>query len=297
MSGIRVYNFREGDRSEYLANYLLSGLGLVTAVSRQEDIGFDFYCQLADQEAGNLSFGYPFVIQIKSFGVDNIIYGENNPDKWKIENLNWLFRLEIPFFIGIVCKEQMRLDFYNTSPLNFIFFENPNPSIIILKIRYENGSKDIGRPVSQVIPNWQSDKGDGNKYIVDLGAPIITINNADLHDINKLKDKKDMLKNIISLEQENYLFRKLKVPYFRWTYNIKTNGDIQPAWAHLVPKKGYVLADIYSSSLAQSIISIAINLYSVGKINEALELKPILKKVKQELVPQNLRDNFPELFN
>lgn len=30
MSGIRLYSFSEGDRSEYLANYLLSGLGLVT---------------------------------------------------------------------------------------------------------------------------------------------------------------------------------------------------------------------------------------------------------------------------
>jgi len=89
MSGTRLYNFREGDRSEYLANYLLSGLGLVTVVPRQEDIGFDFYCQLADQEKGNLTFGYPFIVQIKSNSQDEIIYGDTSQDKWKKENIEW----------------------------------------------------------------------------------------------------------------------------------------------------------------------------------------------------------------
>jgi hypothetical protein len=296
MSGIRAYNFREGDRSEYLANYLLSGLGLVTAVSRQEDIGFDFYCQLADQEIGNLSFGYPFIIQVKSYGVDNISYGETDPNKWKAENLNWLFRLEIPLLIGVVCKKRMRLDIYNTSPLHFLFFENPNPSIIELKLRYESDSKNIDRPNKQSIDNWQSGKGDGNKYLVDLGNPIVTIGNEDLHDHEKLKNKKDMLKNIVALEQENYLFRKLKVPFFRWIFNVKTNGDIQPTWAHLVPQN-YNLADLYSSSLAQSIISIAINLKSRGKAQEALALKPLLKKIHPTVLPIGIKENFPDLFN
>ena len=297
MSGIRVYNFREGDRSEYLANYLLSGLGLVTAVARQEDIGFDFYCQLADQEIGNLSFGYPFIIQVKSYGVDSIIYGELNPDKWKAENLSWLFRLEIPLLIGVVCKKKMRLDIYNTSPLNFIFFEHPNPSILELKFRYDNDDiNNISRPSIQAIENWQNGKGDGNKYIVDIGSPIITINNEDLHNTVQLKNKKDMLKNIVSLEQENYLFRKLKVPFFRWTYNIKTNSEIQPAWAHLIAQN-FELADLYSSSLAQSIISIAINLKSRGKHQEALALKPILKKIKSTVIPPEIKNTFSDLFD
>lgn len=241
-----------------------------------------------------MSFGYPFLIQIKSYGADNIVYGETDPKYWKPENIKWLFRLEIPLFIGIVSKKEMRLDIYNTSPLNFIFFENPDPSIIEFKFGGGNSTANIGRPTVQQINNWSIGKGDGNKYILDLGSPIITITNEDLHDLGKLKNKKDMLKNIVLLEQENYLFRKLKVPFFRWIVNINTNVNIQPAWAHLIPKI-FDLNDLYSSSLAQSIISIAINLKSRGKEQGTLALKPILKKIHS--VPQNLKDTFEDLFD
>jgi hypothetical protein len=44
MSGVRLYNRLQGDRSEYLAVYILSALGLVTQAPRQEDIGFDLVC-------------------------------------------------------------------------------------------------------------------------------------------------------------------------------------------------------------------------------------------------------------
>lgn len=296
MSGIRVYNFREGDRSEYVANYILSGLGLVTAVSRQEDIGFDFYCQLADQESGILSFGFPFVIQVKSYGIENIVYGEMNPKKWKAENINWLFRLEIPLLIGVASKKRMRLDFYNTSPLNFIYFENRNPSIIELKLQSESDNVTVDKPQKQSLENWQSDKGDGNKYVVDLGNPLITIDNEDLQDVEKLKNKKDMLRSIILMEQENYLFRKLKVPFFCWTKGIKANEEIHREWAHLMPLS-LQLSDLFSPSLAQCIISIAINLTVRGKENIAQELKPLLKRINKENIPSEIKTNFPQLFD
>lgn len=295
MSGIRVYNFREGDRSEYLANYLLSGLGLVTAVPRQEDIGFDFYCQLADKEKGNLSFGYPFIIQIKSYGEQNIIYGQTNPEKWNKENISWLFQLKIPLLVGVVCKKNMKLYIYNTSPLNFLSFENPNPSIVEFKINYDNVSKDIIRPNQLQIDNWQNDKGDGYKYIVDLGNPIVTIDNEDIHDIDILKNKKNMLKNLISLEQENYLFRELRVPFIRWAIKVDTNKEIHLAWAHLTPNN-FDIIDLYNSSLAQSIISIAINLKRSGKEQDALSLKPILQKIHPNNIPHNIKKNFSDLF-
>lgn len=50
-TGTRFHNFREGDRSEYLAVYLLSRLGLVTQVPRQEDIGFGAWIRRSIVEA------------------------------------------------------------------------------------------------------------------------------------------------------------------------------------------------------------------------------------------------------
>lgn len=63
-TGTRFYNWREGDRSEYLAVYLLSALGLVTQVPRQEDIGFDLVCNLAEQESGIQSFRHHYLGQM-----------------------------------------------------------------------------------------------------------------------------------------------------------------------------------------------------------------------------------------
>jgi len=62
----RHFNWRQGDRSELLADYLLSGIGITTPIRRQDDTGFDFYCSVSDQEKGVLTFGFPYIIQIKS---------------------------------------------------------------------------------------------------------------------------------------------------------------------------------------------------------------------------------------
>jgi hypothetical protein len=41
MSGKQVFNWRESDRSEHLAGFLLSALGMATPVERQEELGAD----------------------------------------------------------------------------------------------------------------------------------------------------------------------------------------------------------------------------------------------------------------
>lgn len=88
-----------------------------------------------------------------------------------------------------------------------------------------------------------------------------------------------MFRNIVFLEQENYLFHKLKVPFLRWTRIIKTNGDITPGWYHLIPKE-FKFGDFYGSAFAHSIVSIAINLEANGRREEALELQPVLRKIR-----------------
>lgn len=295
MSGLRTYNFREGDRSEYLANYLLSGLGLVTPVPRQEDIGFDFYCQLADQETGNLSFGFPFILQVKSDSVNKITYGETDPNKWKAENINWLFRLELPLFIGIVDKKGMKLSFYNTSPLNFIFFENPNPTMLELIPRMEFNDSDVGRPTKEAIENWPKDKGDGYKYTVDLCNPFLTIDNDDIYNHGSLTAKKTILRKFIILEQQNQRFRSLNIPHFYWTLKIKPNEDMAPAWIYMAAENPVILESLFFY-LGPGIISLAINLKQNKQTELALQLKPYLARIPTSIVPSGLKDAHPDLF-
>ena len=282
MSGVRSYPFREGDRSEYLASYLLSGIGLVTSVPRQEDIGFDFYCQLSDNEEGSLTFGYPFIVQIKSNNSD-IVYGSNSHEKWNENSLKWLFRLELPLFIGVVDKKKMQISIYNTTALNFIFFENPNPTAIKLITRKNHeDSNTVGRPLATIIEDWPYGKGDGFMYDVDLGKPIITIDNDDIYNVNDIKSKKGILRKIINVEMQNLLNRKLNLNHFKWIHDNHTNQEyIRLGWIY--EREGDIKSNIEKmyKSLAPSIIALAFNLELYDK--ETLDsIKLLLSKLPDE---------------
>lgn len=297
MSGIRLYNFREGDRSEYLANYLLSGLGLVTPVPRQEDIGFDFYCQLADQEKGNLSFGYPFIVQVKSDGITNIQYGSSKIVEWKKEDIEWIHRLELPIFIGIVNKKTMQIDIYNCSSLRFVFVKHPNPSIIELKPRIPQNTNDIGNPIIEDIVDWTgTDKGDGKKYIVDLGNPLITITNEDILHHPTLASKKNILRNVVALEQQNILYKKLTLPHFHWTVNIETNKEFKVAWAYFTSVDENVIKNHYRT-LGPGLISLAINLRASKQEDLVTQIIPMLKKIPDDVIPNGIKEKNPDFFD
>lgn len=297
MSGIRLYSFREGDRSEYLANYLLSGLGLVTVVPRQEDIGFDFYCQLADQEKGNLTFGYPFIVQVKSDGIDDISYGSTKMSEWKREHIEWLFRLELPFLIGIVNKKQMQIDIYNCSTLRFLFVENPNPSVIEFKPRIPQSTSDIGKPHREALQNWtDTDKGDGHKYTIDIGNPLVTITNDDIYNHQVLAHKKHILRNVVVMEQNNILYRKLTLPHFHWALNIDTDKGFIPAWYYGTTNNPAVLTNHYRT-LGPGLISLAINLRANGQEELLKQLIPILRELPKDVIPQAIIDKNPDFFD
>jgi hypothetical protein len=296
MSGIRFYNFREGDRSEYLANYLLSGLGLVTPVPRQEDIGFDFYCQLADQEKGSLTFGYPFIVQVKSDGISTIQYGTEKIDEWKREHIDWIYRLELPLLFGIVNKKAMQIDIYNCSSIRFVFVEHPNPSIIEFKPRIPSVDSDIGKPAIEPIKGWTGTyKGDGNKYVVDLGNPLVIITNDDILHHPTLAHKKSILRNVVALEQQNILYKKLILPHFHWTLKIDTDKGFHTAWAYFTSTEKAVLQNHYRT-LGTGLISLAINLRAGGQEDLVNQLIPLLKEIPLDLVPQGIKDKNPDFF-
>lgn len=56
MSGKQVFAWREADRIEHLAGFLLSALGMATPVERHDAlVGADFYCSLTDLEKGTVA--------------------------------------------------------------------------------------------------------------------------------------------------------------------------------------------------------------------------------------------------
>lgn len=299
MAGL-YHDFYKGNLSELLADYLLSGIGISTPVRRQFDTGVDFYCNLMDNETGYLTFGSPFSIQIKSSSTPNVVYGGNTPKKWKKEKILWLFRHEIPFFIGIVDKEIPSIKIYDTSGIWQLFSEpDRNFSQVIFKPGKKTGSEWRKNVDRKTLKGWDKSDSNKTKYIIDMGNPIIEIT---YDDIKKKKDdvlkkKKQILRTIINIEQRNINFRNLgiycfheikrnltDVEWVEWGMNIKSNFQ-----------KEYIFG-IYES-LRMPLISLANNLQYQQRNEESNLIKEVLKLIPQEpFYPDLLRDS-PEYFN
>lgn len=125
--------FREGNRSEYLAQYFLSALGVSSPVPRQEDIGIDFYCALAKEDGDRLTFHSPFAVQVGSLDAKSFAYGGmDRKGRWRKEQLDWLFSQELPLFLATVDKETSSFRLYSTSPLWLIRYGNGDVTEVCL---------------------------------------------------------------------------------------------------------------------------------------------------------------------
>jgi hypothetical protein len=104
------YNFRRGWESEHLAKFILSKFSFVAEPSTiSDDLGSDFFCTLFKVEDGiYLLPQNSFAIQVKS---KKDVDRDNN----KIEitdKQSYLNGLEIPFFVGVVDRDNLKLSIY-----------------------------------------------------------------------------------------------------------------------------------------------------------------------------------------
>jgi hypothetical protein len=293
MSGGLLFSFREGNRSELLADYLLSAIGITTPIRRQDDTGFDFYCQIADNQSGYLTFGFPFMIQIKSKEKNNkIIYGKKK--KWKQEHLTWLFRNETPFLIGIVDKYNFSIEIYDTTGLWQVYNAN---SVSSSRIEMVPGKSNIGMHerkncVITPIKNWPQGKGDGNNYTIDLGNPMISLNKDDILDTAVLQNRKNILRRIIEFEQQNILHRKQHVRAFAEIKNNLVNNSNFRTGTNFEGKPTDNVDDIYAS-IRDALIVQLFTLGAHGRVNEVFHLKELLKCIPYTWYYKEFLQNSP----
>ncbi|HXY00009.1 MAG TPA: hypothetical protein VEI54_03750 [Candidatus Limnocylindrales bacterium] len=118
---------RKGWENERLAAYLLSRFSFVAhPVSVADDVGSDFFCTIFEvqQELGRdvLVPRSSFAIQVKS-----------STDKVTVDNkIEYLMRLELPFFIGVVSQGPARMEIYSAEFLPMLFSDVGQPSRLSL---------------------------------------------------------------------------------------------------------------------------------------------------------------------
>lgn len=294
----RLYNYRQGDRSELLADFLLSGIGITTPIRRQDDVGYDFYCSISDQEKGTLTFGSPYIIQIKSKGKDNsIIFGNDTPSDWAYHQVEWLFRNELPLFFGIVDKKTQSIAIHDCSSFGYAKMLNSMwPAKVIFEPRSDiHVTRDIDKPTETPIEKWDNDGSNGKIYKVDIGHPIITLNNEDFDDDMLIKNKKNLLRQAILIQSQSLLFYKMKLGYLNWIVNNTPNETILPGWAFITSENPEDTKNTINKN-AVAIISIGLHAKSHKKSEIVNAIKVISGYFHDDTVPFQIKSKNPDLF-
>lgn len=290
----RYFNFREGDRSEYLATYFFSAVGLVTPVPRQEDIGFDMVCSIADQETGRLTFNYQYLLSVKSLSTPNINLTPAKSEDGTLPHIAWLFRQELPLLLAVIDKEGQEVRVYSTLPIWFLYFENQDCGSVTLAPRI---SDELGEDIRRPVKGDELDNPPGRfHYTVDLGHPIARATVSDLANADKLRAIKKSLRVAVNYGRISALQVQLGVPYFYWFAKTQPDGSLPtPAfYAQEVPDVKEAQDYVYSR-IAPTLISLAM-LYKTK--NDADNLKAVarlLASVPQTSIPNIVLDHIPEI--
>lgn len=297
MSGVRSFSFREGDRSEYLAQFFLSAMGLCTSIPRQEDIGFDFSCSVADQEAGILTFGYPYLISVKSISGPSI---DVEPTPAVIQangdrHVSWLFRQDQPVFLGVVDKDNISIRIFSLLPLWFLYYQGgPTIGTLSLKPRLDaQHMQDVGAPERGAeLANWPGHY----HYDVDLGHPVAILDLETIQNQNRLGAMKRFLRIAIDFAQRNLLHYKLQIPHFYW-FPITTPdaSALQPGFFYQpIPPLPEARAQIMQS-LAPSLISFALHFKGTGELESLQACARLLRHSPPNTIPTVVLEAVPEL--
>ncbi len=290
----RYFNFREGDRSEYLATYFFSAVGLVTPVPRQEDIGFDMVCSIADQESGRLTFNHQYLLSVKSLSTPNIELFPTKSEDGSLPHIAWLFRQELPFLLAVVDKKKQEVRVYSTLPIWFIHFVHFDCGSVSLVPRVGDDQED---DVESPVKGYELDNPAGTfHYTVDLGHPIMRATISDLTNIEKLKTIRNNLRKAVHYGRLTALHVHMGVPYFYWFARTQPDGS-EPTPAFFVNQVPNVkMAKDYTySRIAPTLISLAM-LYKANDDAEKLEaVSKLLTSVPSEQIPDPVKEHIPEI--
>ncbi len=303
MSGVRLHNRRQGDRSEYLAIYMLSALGLVTQVPRQEDIGFDLICNISDQEGGLLSFQNHYAVSVKSTADDSRIVLEPPASKKKLDDPNyedhfkWLFNLELPLMLGLIDKKLQKLSLYSTLSAWFLHYERRSEcGIIELVPRVEdNGAnplvdrpKDLGAAIGT---------GGRKHFEVDLGFPVAVVSTGDLHDPTRLREIKAKLRFAIEFGAATARFALMHTPVFWWQRKTIPDGGIQEIAFGVQP------GVIDAAKLPRMMAGLAPGLMSAALLFKRANQPKLLQSLREVMlllppgsVPKEIQNELPEVY-
>lgn len=292
MTNSILVNANSGNIAEYLAQYILSKIGIATPVQRQADIGIDFHCALARKTDNRKFFTYhsSFAVQVGTTR-KRFRYGTKrgkrvkNPT-FKPYELDWLFSQKIPLFVGVVDQKKLEMSLYSTGPMWIARYQYGHVGEINLQ------PNQCHNPVEDI----QSDEilaegfGDRRCYNIPLFQPIAKL--------SLTQPGKDIgaaslaLEVSIYMESMNLLYRDMGVHYAKWQPNVAPNtitweSKFSEYYAYS-PQAGKNV-DRQIQGLFPTVYTLAKNLQAQGNIEGLKKISSVFHLVPDSIIPDYLK--------
>lgn len=205
------YGYHEGNRSEYLAEYFLSKIGLVIPVPRQADLfKVDFIVHLCRKKGRNfVPTGRCFAVQIKS---------DHRPLKIESRNLDRFWKSGFPYFIGVVSKTGFKFSVYATLPrLVFMWMVGRNQEF---RLKLGGTVEDSHKH------NWE-DQADKDVKEVWTGPPILELDAGELEGNKTRKASREMFLSVmeswVDFEASSLAWKNRSIPVVEMPRAFDTN--------------------------------------------------------------------------
>jgi hypothetical protein len=281
----RLFSYRQGDRAEYLAQYLLSAIAISIPVPRQEDTGDDFHCSLLRRVGRNLFPYLPFHIQIKRHSPylvrKGIVFGGmTKRGKWREEAIKKLCDLHTPLLIGLVNPTAQWMDIFSTIPRIFVakcWEQRPRPREVIMLPYKPDGENHLGCGTVTELPARQGmPRG---RWELPIGKPIVRMTIKDSESHQRCEEIKQLLEPFILLDQQNAIFHRLGISTFEWPLIMRTGlpRNETGVGAMLVPPN----SDSFKPSLAVLCKIVANMLKAYEQLNQPDLIRPWMPLLPQ----------------
>jgi hypothetical protein len=172
--------------SSYTVENRLSSMAFVTPVPRQEDVGHDLLCTLAERDGRLIRAGPFFTVQVKSDREDLVFEKEHE--------LDWIKNQENPFFLCIADRESLTIELYSTWNMLNGFLAKKAPRVVLVP----GGPNDeCGKVDTQA----------GPEQVIPLGKPVLRISVQDAMNKERAHDLSMILRDWVLIDRQNIVNR------------------------------------------------------------------------------------------
>jgi len=158
-------------------------MAFTTRIPRQEDVGHDLFCVLAERAGNLLTAGPFFTVQVKSKR-EEVIYD-------KEYEVMWIKNQENPFFVCVADRENLTVELYSTWNMWNGFLFKAAKRIVLVP----------GGPDDEYQKVWTCE--DRTEQMVPLGRPILRISAKDAMNEERVQSFGAILREWVEMDREN----------------------------------------------------------------------------------------------